>query len=145
MRSTFAPEMRTYSLSLTIEADDTSRFSDVLGILADPSPNRNPRHRARHWRHYFVRDSECNIDDEITKALERCRPFQADFLNWAESGAYIELFVGIFLNTNASFAIRPQNLSLAGRLGFHFGFDYYPRSNRANKGRQATASPSPAT
>jgi len=125
--------MRTYSLSLTIEADDTSKFSEVLGIRADPSPIPNPRHRDRHWRHYFVRDADCNIDDEITKALERCQPFQGEFLNWAESGAYIELFVGIFSNTNVSFAIGPQNLSLAGRLGFHVGFDYYPRSNPANK------------
>jgi hypothetical protein len=131
--------MRTYSLSLTIEADDTSKFSDVLGILADPSPNRNPRHRARHWRHYFVRDTDCDIDGEITKALERCRPYQAEFLNWAESGAYIELFVGIFSNTNVSFSIGPDNLYLAGRLGFHFGFDYYPRANSANKSRQGRA------
>lgn len=137
--------MRTYSLSLTIEADDTSRFSDVLGMVADPSPNRNLRHRARHWRHYFVRDADCNIDEEITKALELCQPFHDEFLNWAESGAYIELFVGIFSNSNVSFAIGPRNLSLAGRLGINLGFDYYPRSNPANQGRQATASPSPAT
>jgi len=124
--------MRTYSLSLTIEADDTSKFTEVLGIRAHPSPNQNPRHRSRHWRHYFLQDADCDIEEEITKALARCEPYQEEFQKWAESGAYIELFVGIFSNSNVSFAIGPQNLSLAGRLGLNLGFDYYPRSNRAN-------------
>ena len=118
--------MRTYSLSLTIEADDTSKISEVLGIQADPLPIRNAQHCRRHWRHFFVREADCDIEEEIGKALERCQPFQKEFLNWSESGAHMELFVGIFSNSNVSFSIGPQNVAIAAAIGFSIGFDYYP-------------------
>lgn len=141
---TFARKMRRFSLSLTIEADGTSEFSERLSLRADPSPNRNVRHTKRHWRHFFLKEAECDIEREIERALERCCPFRDDFRRWSASGAYIELFVGIFSASNVAFTIGPKTLARAGELGFSIGFDYYPRTN-ANKGRQTTASPSPAT
>lgn len=124
--------MKSYSLSLTITANDTSRISEVLGLAAHPSPNRNPKHQARNWRHFFVRETECEIEEEIAKALERCRRFQEDFWEWTAAGAYLELFVGVFADENVSFGLRPEILSQAADLGLNLGFDFYPESDASS-------------
>lgn len=118
--------MTLYSLSLTIEADDISKFTEVLGFRRDLYPNRNPRHTNRHWRHYFVKKTDCDIEEEIGKALEQCQPFHNDFREWADSGAYIELYVVITSSSNVGFAIGPEAVSRAAKLRINIGFDFYP-------------------